>query len=65
MDLNNLATFVHVAEQGSFAGAARLAGVPKSTVSRRIARLEQELGVGARLRRALDLVRVELAGEVP
>jgi DNA-binding transcriptional LysR family regulator len=37
--------FVTVAEENSFSGAARLLGVPVSTVSRRIAVLESELGV--------------------
>lgn len=51
MNLNDLATFVKVAEAGSFAGAARALGVPKSTVSRRVSRLEGELEV-ALLRRS-------------
>lgn len=42
---DNIATFVHVVRQESLAGAARHLGVPKSTVSRRIARLEAQLGV--------------------
>lgn len=45
MDWDGLGAFVAVAEEGSFtAGAARL-GWPKSTVSRRIAALEDGLGV--------------------
>ena len=43
--LDELATFVRVVDAGSIAGAARLLGVPKSTVSRRISRLEDRLGV--------------------
>lgn len=42
---DNIATFVHVVRQQSLAGAARHLAVPKSTVSRRIARLETQLGV--------------------
>lgn len=43
--LDELATFVRVAEAGSIQGAARLLGVPKSTVSRRVSRLEGHLDV--------------------
>ncbi|MCB9793623.1 MAG: LysR family transcriptional regulator [Alphaproteobacteria bacterium] len=51
MNLNDLETFILVVESGTFSGAAEQLGVPKSTVSRRVARLEEELGV-ALLRRA-------------
>mgnify|MGYP001818398151 CR=1 FL=1 len=44
-DKDNIATFAHVVRQQSLAGAARHLGIPKSTVSRRIARLEAQLGV--------------------
>ncbi|WP_236580319.1 LysR family transcriptional regulator [Rubrivivax sp. A210] len=44
LDLNDLLVFAHVAELGSFSRAAEKAGLPKSTVSRRIAALEQLLG---------------------
>ena len=43
--LDDLATFVRVVDASSIAGAARQLGVPKSTVSRRISRLEERLGV--------------------
>jgi DNA-binding transcriptional LysR family regulator len=45
MDLNLLATFVVVAESSSFSAAAKKLGVIRSSVSRSIAALEQELGV--------------------
>ncbi|MEZ4380431.1 MAG: LysR family transcriptional regulator [Nannocystaceae bacterium] len=45
VDLNDLATFVRVADAGSFSGAARALGVPTSTVSRAVARLEDSLGI--------------------
>src|SRR3989441_4943340 len=44
-DLNEIAVFVSVAQLGSFTGAARALSMPVATVSRRIADLEQELGV--------------------
>lgn len=43
-DLNDLQLFARVVEHGGFAAAARAMGVPKSTVSRRIAVLEERLG---------------------
>ena len=45
MDYNDLSLFTRVVERGSFSGAARVAGLPKSSVTRSIARLERELGV--------------------
>lgn len=45
MDLNEAAVFVKVVEAGSFSAAARLLGLPTSTVSTRVARLERRLGV--------------------
>jgi DNA-binding transcriptional LysR family regulator len=41
---DDLAVFVEVAEAGSIAVAARRLGVPKSTVGRAIARVEQDFG---------------------
>ena len=43
-DLNNLRYLIEVADSGSFSAAARLFAVPPSLVSRRIARLEVDLG---------------------
>lgn len=43
--LDDLGVFVHVVELASMSGAARRLGVPKSTVSRAIARLEDGLRV--------------------
>lgn len=45
MDLNRVATFVRVVNEGSFTGAAHALGVPKSSVSRSVSQLEDELGV--------------------
>ena len=44
-DLDDLALFVRVVDNGGFAGAAREIGTPTSTVSRAIARLEARTGV--------------------
>ena len=44
-DLNDLYYFVHVVDNGGFAPAGRALGVPKSKLSRRIALLEERLGV--------------------
>ena len=43
-DLNSLQVFEKVASLKSFSAAARVLGMPKSNVSRAIARLEEELG---------------------
>ena len=43
-DLVDLETFVAVANAGGVSSAARRLGLPKSIVSRRLSRLEQELG---------------------
>jgi DNA-binding transcriptional LysR family regulator len=45
MDLNSLAIFAKVVECNSFSEAARRLKMPTSTVSRRIAELENQLGV--------------------
>ena len=44
-DLNDLYYFVRVVEHGGFAPAGRALGMPKSKLSRRIALLEERLGV--------------------
>jgi DNA-binding transcriptional LysR family regulator len=43
-DLEVLSTFVEVADAGGVSAAARRLSLPKSIVSRRLQRLEQELG---------------------
>lgn len=45
MDIEELRTFVEVADAGGISPAALRLGVAKSIVSRRLARLEEELGV--------------------
>lgn len=44
-DLNELYYFVQVVDHRGFAAAGRALGIPKSTLSRRIAQLEERLGV--------------------
>ncbi|NNU35238.1 LysR family transcriptional regulator [Rhizobium sophorae] len=45
MDIDDLRTFVEVADAGGVSAAAQRLGVSKSMVSRRLVRLEEELGV--------------------
>jgi len=60
-DLNELLIFAKVADRLSFAHAARVLGLPASTVSRKVAALERRLGV-ALLHRTTRSVRLTDAG---
>ncbi|MCO4748387.1 MAG: LysR family transcriptional regulator [Proteobacteria bacterium] len=62
MSLEEIATFVEAVDQGSLAGAARILGVPKSTVSRRVTRLEEALGQELVLRHS-RLFQITEAGD--
>lgn len=44
VDLNDVAVFTRVAEAGSFSAAARELGMPRASVSRVVARLEEAIG---------------------
>ncbi|MCF1487959.1 LysR substrate-binding domain-containing protein [Pseudomonas sp. AA27] len=44
-DLNDLYLYAKVVEHGGFAPAGRILGLPKSRLSRRVAKLEERLGV--------------------
>lgn len=44
LDLNEIAVFACVVDEGSFTAAARRLGMPKSTVSRKLSTLEERLG---------------------
>ena len=63
-DLNSLAVFAKVAEAGSFSEAARRLKLPVSTVSRRIAELEDQLGVRLIERSTRSLRLTELGTEL-
>lgn len=56
---NDLLIFARVAEAGSFSRAAERIGLPKSTVSRRIAFLEEQLGERLMLRTTRRLMLTE------
>jgi DNA-binding transcriptional LysR family regulator len=45
ISLDGIAIFVKVVQAGSFSGAARVLGIPNTTVSAKVARLEKRLGV--------------------
>ncbi|MGB3275373.1 MAG: LysR family transcriptional regulator [Castellaniella sp.] len=61
-DLNDMRYFAEVVDHGSFASAARTLGLPTSRLSRRIARLEAELGVRL-LHRTTRKLSLTAAGE--
>jgi DNA-binding transcriptional LysR family regulator len=61
-DLEDVRTFVEVAETGGFGRAGRVLGVSKSMVSRRVSRLEAELGAQLMSRTTRGVVVTE-AGE--
>jgi len=63
-DLNSLVLFTKVVEAGSFSEAARRLKMPISTVSRRIAELEDQLGVRLLERSTLNLRLTELGAKV-
>ena len=44
IDLNEVAIFTTVVDEGSFSGAAKRLGLPRSTVSRKVSQLEDDLG---------------------
>ena len=57
LDLSGMALFVSIVEEGSLSAAGRVLGLPKATVSRRLAQLERQAGAPlvARSTRSLTL----------
>ena len=64
IDLNSLAIFAKVVETRSFSEAARRLKMPISTVSRRVAELEDHLGVGLLERSTRNLRLTDVGAEV-
>jgi DNA-binding transcriptional LysR family regulator len=62
MDLDGIAVFVKVLQAGSFSQAAKLLGMPNSTVSAKVSALERRLGVTL-LQRTTRKLRATQAGE--
>lgn len=63
-DANDLLLFARVAEAGSFTRAAKRVGLPKSTVSRRVAALERQVGERLLLRTTRQLNLTEIGQAV-
>ncbi|WP_437999368.1 LysR family transcriptional regulator [Sorangium sp. So ce185] len=61
MDLNRIAVFVRVVDEQGFTAAARVLGLPKSSISRSVALLEEALGARL-LHRSTRSVRLTEAG---
>ena len=62
-DLNDMLFFAEVVDRGGFAAAGRALGLPKSTLSRRVADLEGRLGVRL-LHRTTRKLSLTPAGEI-
>lgn len=62
MNLDGIDVFVRVVQAGGFSAAARLMGIPTTTVSAKVARLEQRLGVSL-IRRSTRKMDVTDAGK--
>lgn len=63
LDLNDVALFVQVVRNGSFAQAARQLGMPSNTLSRRVQQLEAQLGARL-LQRSTRKLTLTHAGQV-
>ena len=64
LEPNDLLLFARIAESGSFSRAAQRVGLPKSTVSRRLAALESQLGERLMLRTTRKLALTDFGHTV-
>lgn len=62
MELDSIAVFVKVVQAGSFSQAAKILGMPNTTVSAKVAQLEKRLGVTL-IQRTTRKLNVTQAGE--
>lgn len=62
MDFNEVAIFIRVVQKGSFIGAAKALGMPKSTVSTKVSNLEKRLGTSL-LKRSTRKLQLTQDGE--
>src|SRR3954451_19382528 len=62
-DLNSTMLFVKVVVCGSFTAAASTLGIPKSTISDKVAELERELGVTLLTRTTRKLTLTDVGAE--
>ncbi len=62
IDLNALRIFAEVVDAGGFSAASRRIGIPTSTLSRRVARLEERLGVQLLHRNSRKFAVTEFGG---
>lgn len=63
MQLDDVTTFLQIASSGSLSAAARASGKPKATISHRLRRLEDELGVDLFVRKANKLMLSEVGNK--
>jgi len=61
-DLGDMVLFVHIAQEGSISAAGRKLGLPKATLSRRLAALEARMGVSL-VRRSTRSLTLTDAGQ--
>ncbi len=64
IDLNAMMLFARVVEAQSYTRAAREMGIPKSTISRKISQIEEQLGVRLLQRNSRSLSLTELGAQV-